>query len=159
MAIDGALILIAVATAADGVLTGASLDQSIKQLPARHKLGAVAFSAYSQAADLGPGVVWYATLGVGAALLTIAAAVVEAALRTSAAVAAPMYVAAALSVLHSLGTAGAAPTNFSQRKAGGDEQRLAAIFDRFERWQTVRAILQTLTFIASLVALVAWAAR
>lgn len=159
MAIDGALILIAVATAADGVLTGASLDQSIKQLPARHKLGAVAFSAYSQAADLGPGVVWYATLGVGAALLTIAAAVVEAALRTSAALAAPMYVAAALSVLHSLATARAAPTNFSQRGADGDEQRLAAIFDRFERWQTVRAILQTLTFIASLVALVAWAAR
>ena len=79
--------------------------------------------------------------------------------RAPATIAIPIYVAAAFSVLHSLATARAAPANFSQRSAVGDEQRLVAIFDRFERWQTVRAILQTLTFIASLVALVAWAAR
>ncbi|MGH2514139.1 MAG: hypothetical protein ACRDHP_00640, partial [Ktedonobacterales bacterium] len=64
------------AAALDGILAGASLDQSIKQLPARHRMGVVAFSAYSRAADLGNGVVWYALLGVGAAVITIAAAVV-----------------------------------------------------------------------------------
>ncbi len=67
-------ILILAATAADGLLAGASLDQSIKQLPARHKIGLVAYSEYSRASDLGPGILWYAILGVGAALLTIAAA-------------------------------------------------------------------------------------
>ena len=36
--------LVLAATAADGLLAGASLDQSIKQLPARHRIGAVAES-------------------------------------------------------------------------------------------------------------------
>ncbi len=68
------LALLALATGADGLLAGASLDQSIKQLPARRRIGVVAFSAYSRASDLGPGILWYGILGVGEALLTIAAA-------------------------------------------------------------------------------------
>jgi hypothetical protein len=36
------------AALANGLLVGASLDQSIKQLPARKTIGAVAFSQYSQ---------------------------------------------------------------------------------------------------------------
>ena len=63
------------ATAAGGLLAGASLDQSIRQLPTWHRIGLVAYSEYSRASDLGPGVLWYAILGVGAAVLTIAAAV------------------------------------------------------------------------------------
>lgn len=158
MAFDGTLVLIALATAADGMLAGASLDQSIKQLPARHKLGMVAFSAYSRAADLGPGIVWYAILGVGSAVLTIAAVVVV--LRAvPAARAWPIYAAAALAVAHSLVTTQAASTNFAQRRVAGDEQRLAAVFARFERWQTVRAVLQVLTLVAMLIGLIAYAAR
>ena len=72
---DTVRALIIAAVAFNGVLSGASLDQSIKQLPARRRMGVIAFSAYSRAADLGNGIVWYAILGVGAALLTIAAAV------------------------------------------------------------------------------------
>jgi len=52
------------AVVANGLLVGASLDQSIKQLPARHRIGPVAFAAYSQAADLRNGIPWYATLGL-----------------------------------------------------------------------------------------------
>jgi hypothetical protein len=36
----------------------------------------------------------------------------------------------------------------SQRAAAGDPARLAAIFDRFERWQTARATLQVLTLLS-----------
>src|SRR5215813_3367792 len=75
MTLDTTFMLILTASAANGILAGASLDQSIKQLPARHRIGMVAFSAYSCAADLGNGVVWYAIIGIGAAALTIAAAV------------------------------------------------------------------------------------
>jgi hypothetical protein len=157
MAVDGALILMGVATAVDGILAGASLDQSIKQLPARHKMGMGAFSAYSQAADLGPGVVWYALIGVGALLLTIAAAVVLFAQAAPPEIVWPTYVAAGLSVTHSLVTSRAAPTNFSQRSAAGDEERLRAIFAAFERWQTLRAALQVLTFVAMLIGLIAYA--
>jgi hypothetical protein len=42
-------------------------------LPARHKIGPVAYSEYSRASDLGPGILWYGILGMGATLLTIAA--------------------------------------------------------------------------------------
>lgn len=141
------------AAALDGILAGASLDQSIKQLPARHRMGVVAFSAYSRAADLGNGILWYALLGVGAAVITIAAAVAALVSGSPSTQALPLVVAAVLAVLHSVTTAQAAPTNFSQRKVQNDEATLARIFDRFARWQTLRALLQTLTFAAMLWAL------
>jgi hypothetical protein len=157
MSINLTLFLVVAATAADGLLAGASLDQSIKQLPARHKIGLVAYSAYSRASDLGPGILWYAILGVGAAVLTVAAAVLAVFEGVPSARATPLYVAAALAVLHSLATTQAAPTNFSQRRVANDEAALAAVFDRFERWQTLRATLQVLNFGAMLWALVAYA--
>jgi hypothetical protein len=147
------LVLVLTATALDGLLAGASLDQSIKQLPARHRMGAIAFSAYSRAADLGNGILWYSILGVGAALVTIAAAVTILVAGSPFMQALPFLIAAFLSVLHSLVTLQAAPTNFSQRKVVNDEAALSAVFDRFERWQTLRATLQVLTLVAMLWAL------
>jgi hypothetical protein len=149
-------VLIVAATAADGLLAGASLDQSIKQLPARHKIGLVAYSAYSRASDLGPGILWYAILGVGAAVLTIAAAVAALVQGVPSASAIPLYVAGALAVLHSLATTQAAPTNFSQRRVAKDEAALGQVFNRFERWRTLRAMVQVLNFGAMLWALVAY---
>src|SRR3712207_1331110 len=104
MFLDVTFVLILTATAADGLLAGASLDQSIKQLPARHKIGLGAYSEYSRASDLGPGILWYAILGVGAAVLTIAAAVAAFLERVPSATATPLYVAAGMAVLQSLVT-------------------------------------------------------
>ena len=140
------LALVIVATAVNGVLVGASLDQSIKQLPARHKTGVIEYSAYSQASDLGSGIAWYVLLGVGAALLTIIAALIAFFQGSSGPSAVPIYVAAVLSILHSLMTTQAAPTLFSQRRHPQDEAALREIFNRFERWQTLRAFFQVLTF-------------
>ena len=148
--------LLVAATAADGILAGASLDQSIKQLPARHRMGVNAFSVYSQASDLGPGILWYAVLGIGAALLTLATALAALVQGAATPHAAPIYIAAGLAALHSLVTTQAAPTNFQQRKAANDEAALTAIFNRFERWQTLRVVLQVLTFAAALWALVSY---
>jgi len=132
------------AVLANGVLAGASLDQSIKQLPARKKIGSIAYSKYSRAADLGNGIPFYATLGVSAAALTIAAG-----LNTRGKAAKG---AAIISVLHSLVTAKAAPTTHSQRQYS-DEGSLSRVFDRFDRWQTLRAGLQVATFALSTIAL------
>ena len=145
------VILTFTATALNGVLVGASLDQSIKQLPARHRIGMIAFSAYSRAADLGNGIAWYAFLGVSSALVTIAAAV--ATIISGSAHTLPILIAAILSVFHSIATSQAAPTNFSQRRVANDEAALIAVFNKFEWWQTVRAILQVLSFAATLWAL------
>lgn len=149
------VVLAMAAVAANGILAGASLDQSIKQLPARHRMGLVAFSSYSRAADLGNGIVWYAAIGVGAALLSLSAAVAGFRQRVPAEVRTPLAVSASLAILHSLATSQAAPTNFSQRKVAGDEVALARVFDKFTRWQTVRVVFQVLNLTAALWALAA----
>jgi len=156
---DTTLAFIIAAAAVNGILAGASLDQSIKQLPARLRMGAVAYSVYSRASDLGNGVVWYALLGIGGALLAIVAAVLVFVTRSNAAFALPgwpVYLAAALSIMHSIVTALAAPVNFSQRKHEGDEAALSSLFDRFSRLQALRATLQVLAFAALLWGLVAY---
>jgi hypothetical protein len=95
--------LIILATAFNGIVAGASLDQSIKQLPSRHKIGPKAFSAYSQAADLGNGIIWCAAVGIGSASLTVAAAIGILFQEVSYSnYANAIYVAAILSVAHSL---------------------------------------------------------
>lgn len=152
--VDLTFVLVVGATALNGILAGASLDQSIKQLPARHRIGAVAYSAYAKAADLGNGIVWYAGLGIGVVVLTIGAAIAAFVRQTPSNTALPIYVAAVLTVLHTFTTSRAAPTMFSQRGHENDEAALTAIFKRFERWQTARAILQALTFAALLWAMV-----
>src|SRR6266511_1425717 len=125
------LVLLLAAAGANGLLAGASLDQSIKQLPARHRIGVLAFARYSQAADLANGVAWYAVLGVGTALLTLIAA----------------------TAAHSAATARAAPTTFRQRRLGADEAALTVLFNRFQRWQTIRVTFQVTALAAVLTAL------
>jgi hypothetical protein len=149
----GAMLLLLIVTAcATGLLAGASLDQSIKQLPARHVIGERAFSEYSRAADLRHGVAFYGILGGAVLLLNVAAAFVIWRSGAHQTKAIPIYLGALLAILHSLVTAVAAPTNFSQRKAT-DEAALARILDRFARLQALRCVLQLANFAATLWAL------
>ena len=163
MSVSPLVLLLAIAaTALDGLLAGASLDQSIKQLPARRRVGAVVYSVYARAADLGAGIVWYAALGIGAALLTIAGAIAAWAQAAPSSVAAPLYLAALASLAHSFITSRAAPAMLSQRHMPAiaeNKAKLAVLFDRFERWQAARAILQVATFGLMLWALAAVALR
>ncbi len=145
------LWLLMAAILVNGLLAGASMDQSIKQLPARHRIGPVAYSEYSKAADLGNGIVWYAILGAGGAILTVVAAAGGLLGTTTPSATAALWATIVLTVAHSYTTTRAAPTNHSQRKAADPEQ-LTAIFQRFVRWQTARVSLQVLTLLA-----VAWA--
>jgi hypothetical protein len=132
-----------------------SADQAIKQLPARHQMGVVAFSRYSQAGDLSRGVPWYATIGASAAGLALGA--VTATVRSGVPGPRRALLAAAATVGHMLITAWAAPLNFSQRSVGDDPAALAQIFDRFEALNAVRAGLQ-LTALAVLIGLLPAAA-
>jgi hypothetical protein len=147
------LALLILSAAVTGALAGASLDQSIKQLPARRRIGAVAFSRYSQAADLGNGTAFYTILGATVALSNVATAIVAQVQDISTGTL-PIYAGAVLAILHSVVTAFAAPTNFSQRGVV-DEVALMAIFDRFARLQALRCVLQVMNFGANLWALVA----
>ena len=150
-------VLMFAATLFIGLLSGASLDQSIKQLPARRRIGLTAYSQYSRATDLGNGILFYGILGVAAALLNIAAAIAAYLQRIPSPQSKLIYVAALLAVLHSLATTRAAPLNFSQRKISlNDEDALGAVFDKFARWQNIRCVLQVLNFAVNLWALVVY---
>ncbi|KPV54416.1 hypothetical protein SE17_03865 [Kouleothrix aurantiaca] len=154
---DLLLVLIVVATALNGIAAGASLDQSIKQLPARHRIGAVAYATYSQAGDLGNGLFWYAGLGTCAVLVSLAATVVAVVERASAQHALPIFLVSGLWALHMLITLTlAAPTLRSQRHAEASEVALAAVFNRFERIQTLRVLLDVLIFGITLWALLSY---
>ena len=140
-------VLLAAAAVTDGLLAGASLDQSIKQRAA----GILCLQPGSRSRQRHRLV---RSLGyLGGAVLTIAAAGLALALGASDAERWLLVVAALLAIAHSLTTARAAPINFSQRRAS-DDAALEHIFSRFERWQTTRAILQFATFIAVVLALV-----
>ena len=153
MDVDTPLGVLVGAVLANGVLVGATLDQSIKQLPARRRIGVSAYSTYSQAADLRNGIPWYASLGVGGGLLTIAAGVIGLSDSPEGQRSTALWAMIILTLAHSAVTGRAAPTNFAQRRAE-NEQALSRVFDRFERLQTARAALQVATLAAAAWALV-----
>jgi hypothetical protein len=153
MTIDTTLILILGATLLTGLLAGVSLDKAIVQLPARHRMGVDKFAAFSRANDLGNGLIAYSVLGIGSTILTITAAVAaywSGTLLTNAWI---LYVSALLTLLHTFSTTQAAPNMLSLRQSTHDEDALRLIFNRFEKWHAVRAVLQALNFIALIWAL------
>jgi len=154
---DITFVLIFAATIFIGLLAGASLDQSIKQLPTRFRIGLTAYSQYSRASDLGNGILFYGILGVAAALLNIASAIAAYLQNIPSQQSNLIYAGALLAVLHSLATTQAAPLNFSQRKiSANDEAALAVVFDKFARWQNIRCVLQLINFGVNLWALVVY---
>lgn len=153
MEVDVRLGLLIGAALTNGVLVGATLDQLIKQLPARRTIGVSAYSAYSQAADLGNGIPWYATLGGGGGLLTVAAGVVGLTDSPDGRRAVALWAMILLTLAHSAVTGRAAPLNLSQRRAESDDA-LTRIFNRFERLQTARAALQVAALAAAAWALI-----
>jgi len=154
---DTTFTLVVAATVFTGLLAGASLVQSIIQLPTRHRLGVIAYSQYSRASDLGNGIFLYGTLGVGAALLNIAAGIVAYWQDISSHRSSPIYIGALFAVLHSLATTQAAPSLFRQRQVSADDEALlSSIFDKFTRWQTIRCVLQEINFGVNLWALIVY---
>jgi Na+/melibiose symporter-like transporter len=136
-----------------GLLCGASLDQSFKQLPARHRTGMSVFSTYAKAADLKNGVWWYAILGIGSALTSLLTAMVVALKGdTSSAFSFLVFGAALFAIGQVICTSQAAPTYFRQKHAT-NEKELEVIFNRFERIQTIRSVCVVLNFAALIGAL------
>ncbi len=156
MTVDFVLVLILAATVVTGLLAGASLDKAIVQLPARQRMGVVAFSAFSRANDLGNGLIVYPAFGISAALLTIIAALTAFLQGAPSTHIWPLYISALLAVLHSVTTARAAPNMLSLRGPNSDETILTETLNRFAKWHNLRAVLQLLNFVMLLWAVVAY---
>lgn len=155
MQVGTTMALVTASLVANGLLTGATLDQAIKQLPARKTIGVVAYSDYSRAADLGYGLVWYPVLGVGTAVLSVVTGAVGLVQHVSGAQSAALIALIIGSVAHMGSTALAAPVNISQRRAAGDAEALSRIFDRFARLNALRAALLVATLGIAVWALIA----
>jgi hypothetical protein len=140
------VLLIALATAMNGLLAGLNVDTVLVKLPARRRIGAVAYATFARGNDLGNGLLVYPLLGIGAALLTVLAALFAFVSHARMEVVLPLSLATLLSLLHTFATTRAAPIMFNLKNTPDDEVLLAAKLDRFARWHTVRATLQVVAF-------------
>jgi hypothetical protein len=147
------VFLIALATAVNGLLAGLNTDTALVKLPARKRIGAVAYAVFARGNDLGNGLIVYPLLGVGAALLTLLATALAYAEHSSMAILLPLSLASLLSLLHSFATTRAAPVMLSIKDTPDDEAILTAKLDRFARWHAVRATFQVVAFFVLLWAL------
>jgi hypothetical protein len=146
--------LIVAATALNGLLAGLSFDGALVKLPARRRIGAVAYARFARGNDLGNGLWVYPATAISAAVLTILATLVAYAEHASVALLVPLSIAVLTSIAHFLTTSRAAPIMLRVGKTPDDEALLAPLLDRFARWSEVRATLQVLTFFVMLWALV-----
>jgi hypothetical protein len=111
-------ILLAITVAVDGLLAGASLDQSIEQLPARHRIGVRAYSAYSRASHASNGRFWLIPLGVGSFVLSVVVAIWAIRFNFPAERSLPVYLGGVLGLAHMLSTMKAALINITQWRDG-----------------------------------------
>jgi hypothetical protein len=133
----------------NGLLAGASLDQSIEQLPARHRIGVQAYLAYSRRSHMANGRFWLIPLGIIGPVLSLAAAIWGFARNLPAQQSLPVFFAAGLAVASILSTLRAGSINWAltpwqpaPQKVADDVPALTRILQRFERWQAVRATVQ-----------------
>jgi hypothetical protein len=132
-------------TVVTGVGAGATLDQAIKQLPARHRIGPSAYADYVRAADLGNGLIWYPILGIGTTLVTLATVLVGFLHDRNGATTAGLYAIAAGLAVQLGASVRAAPTLLGLKK-GADP---AATLDKFARSNAIRAVAVTFTLAAT----------
>ncbi len=147
------IALLAFATAVNGWLSGLNVDTALVKLPARRRIGAVAYATFARGNDLGNGLFVYPLLGIDSAILAVLATILAFVARSSIEVLQLLCLASLLSILHTLATTRAAPVMLSIKEAPDDEALLTAKLDRFARWHAVRATFQTLAFFLLLWAL------
>lgn len=133
-----------------------SLNRTLVEMPAWQHLGAEAWAAFSVRADLGNGRTLYPLAGIGGTVLILGAAIAfRLNPRRPWSVAIPLYAGALMAVCVMLTTTQAAPVMLSLHRIGSDPARLQQAFERFYRWDSIRAVFGALEGCAEILALVA----
>jgi hypothetical protein len=148
------LFLMILATAMNGLLSGLNVDTALVKLPARQRIGAVAYAAFARGNDLGNGLVVYPILGIGAALFTVLTTATAYLGHSSMGLLLLLSLASLLSFLNTAVTTRAASVMLSIKDTPNDEAMLTTKLDRFAGFHAVRSIFQVLTFFVLLWALV-----
>jgi hypothetical protein len=141
--------LVIAATAFSGVVAGTSLDTRIAQLSAWHRVGAEPWAVHTREL-VRYSLPWYEPLGIGTALVNIAAAVaVYRDSEVSRSAALPSQAVALLAIGHLLASAKATPYMLRVRQTD-DPDSLQEALEEFTRWHQVRTGLDTLTLAANI---------
>jgi hypothetical protein len=144
--------LLLAATLTSAITCGATLDQTFKQLPARHRIGATAYTAYARAADLDNGLIWYPIIGISTTLLCAAAVVTGLLEHPNAARTTALAILAVGTLVFTAATSRAAPTLLTLRRGEATEAQAQTTLNRFARYNAIRA-----TGISVAVLAAAWA--
>jgi hypothetical protein len=144
--------LLMAATLLGGLMAGFSLDRAVVHNAAWHRLGANAWAAYSQHADLDiRAAMLYPFLGIGMALLSAASAISFRRNRNEPRSAAlPIYAGALFAISGLLMTFFAAPHMLNVPRVVNDPVGLQRALDGFVFWGDIRGALQFLAFAANL---------
>jgi hypothetical protein len=147
--------LVVTAVVVHGLVAGISFDVAAVKLPARKRIGVIAYAQFARGNDMGNGIVVYPTIAILALLLVAAATLAAYLNHMPDAVMFPLFAACGGTMAHFLCTAKAAPNMLSLRNAADDEAVLARKINAFATWHAYRALFQFLTFVALAWALVA----
>ncbi len=146
--------ILCAATLVTGFLAGTVFDRAIIAAPAWRIVGSEAWAEFSRHADLGVGLLLYPLEGLGAALLTIAAAIcIRLDRSASRAASIAVYAAALFSIAGLILTVKAAPIMLSIERAS-DPAALRGAFEDFTLWGLyLRGLCDIASFVGNALAL------
>lgn len=153
------LVLLGVAAGVNLAWAGAVTFRVLIDLPARHRIGPVAFASLSRATDLAGGLVFYPTAAIGSAILAVAVCLVAMRTRAPGYLRRPAAAAMASTLFVLAVTTRAAPIMFRIGSSPDDPAVIAPLADRFAAITDLRAILADAGAVALLWALTACAVR
>jgi len=131
----------------NGLLAGITIDTSLVKLPARRRIGNIAYAVFARGNDLGNGIIVYSSLAISAALFVFTATLIGFLQKIKGNVLLLLVIASITTIIHFIGTAKAAPVMLSIKNTLNDEALLKKKFDQFEKWNGFRAFFQFITFI------------
>jgi hypothetical protein len=148
------VLALAVAAAFEGLRAGAGTFRALLDLPARTRIGSLAFAEFSRATDLSrAGVVFYVIFGVGGVLITGAAWLIAVRGGAPRAIRRLLATSVLASLLVLVFTTQAAPLMWRVGSAPPDPELLRALLDRFTSWTLLRIACVDVSFAAVLAAL------
>jgi hypothetical protein len=154
MKMDTMYVLLIIDVVVHGYIAGISFDTALVKLPARKRIGNVAYARFARGNDLGNGLIVYPAFGILTILLALGTMLLGFFSSQPTNLLTPLTIAVLLTIGHSLSTAKAAPVMISLRDTPDEESVLAAKLDRFAFWNAFRTLFQSGTFLVFLWALV-----
>jgi hypothetical protein len=131
----------------NGLFAGFCLDIATVKLPARKRIGSLAYANFARNNDLGNGLKVYPYFFIVSTLLSIINGVAGYINHYSESALVPLILGAFLSAGCIFCTTQAAPTMWSLKKTPNDEKLLTEKLDRFAFWHNCRTLFQVSTFL------------